>query len=407
MEVINWWQNGGEREALGALIDVHEASHPSATVVSTSLTTGSDARATIRERMLGLAPPDVYQANVGHDLLTWAVLNEADDSESKLRPLSAPDVVGRDTWTEVFPEPVVAQLGVSDQVYGVPINIHRINSLFYNRHVLESLDLDPPTSLDELYAVADAIEAHNAEQAADERIIPLVVSGGEAWTVSLLFFENLLIARAGTEFYLSYFSGNEAGDAPAMMDALEEAERLWAMVVRNDPAARRRSWSNAVEQVARGRAAMIVMGDWAKGSLQSEPYALEPGADFGQLPFPGTQGTFVYTADCFAAPRGSAAGEAAIDWLRTAASIAGQRAFNPLKGSIPARTDGVDETLYDELSRATLHDFQHDTLAPALSALAPARWSDAVNARLGELLVQERFEADELRFVLLNYYDVF
>jgi glucose/mannose transport system substrate-binding protein len=404
VEVISWWSNSGEREALDALVALHEATHDNVSVVSLVEDNGEAARATIRDRMLGLAPPDVYQANVGRDLLTWAVVNDTDDSDSKLRPLQPSLIVGEESWTDVFPKEVVDHLGVANEVYGVPVNIHRINSLFYNKHVFAALELDPPDSLDRLYEVAAEIEQHNLDSDPDQ-IIPLVVSGEETWTVSLLFFENLLPAVAGTDFYLRYFQGEYRADHEDMLNVLEETERLWEMVRRNDPRVMSRSWANAVRQVATGRAAMIVMGDWAKGSLQSQ--GLVAGEDFGQLPFPGTEGTFVYTADTFTAPEGSANPTAALDWLRTVASAEGQRAFNPLKGSIPARRIGVDPEDYDVLSRQTLRDFEEaEVLAPALSALAPPEWSDVVNARLGELLAEDRFETDDLRFVLINYYDL-
>jgi len=406
VEVINWWGNSGEREALEALVELHEANHDDVSVVNLVEKDGQTARATIRDRMLGLAPPDVYQANVGRDLLTWAVANDTDYSDSKLRPLSASLILGTEFWTDVFPEAVVNHLGIDREVYGVPVNIHRINSLFYNKRVFAELQLEPPESLDDLYEIAAEIEQRNTASDA-EPIIPLVVSGKETWTVSLLFFENLLPAVAGTEFYLKYFQGEYSGDHEAMLNVLEETERLWEMVRRNDPDVMSRSWSDAVAQVATGRAAMVVMGDWAKGSLQSPPHELVAGEDFGQIPFPGTDGTFVYTADTFTAPEGSANPAAALDWLRTVASAEGQRAFNPIKGSIPARKVGVDPEDYDVLSRQTLRDFDEaEVLAPALSALAPPQWSDAVNDRLGLLLAADRFETDDLRFVLVNYYDL-
>ncbi len=407
VEVINWWGNPGEREALEALVELHEANHDNVSVINLVEKDGQTARATIRDRMLGLAPPDVYQANVGRDLLTWAVVNDTDDSDSKLRPLSSSLIVGQESWTDVFPEEVVDHLGIDHEVYGVPVNIHRINSLFYNKRVFEKLDLDPPDSLDQLYEVAEEIEQRNKAPSDSDPIIPLVVSGKETWTVSLLFFENLVPAVAGTDFYLGYFQGEYPGDHEDMLNVLEEAERLWEMVRRNDPEVMSRSWSDAVQQVATGRAAMIVMGDWAKGSLQSPPYELVAGEDFGQMPFPGTEGTFVYTADTFTAPEGSANPTAALDWLRTVASAEGQQAFNPIKGSIPARRIGVDPEDYDVLSRQTLRDFDEaEVLAPALSALAPPEWSDAVNERLGELLAADRLETDDLRFVLINYCDL-
>jgi glucose/mannose transport system substrate-binding protein len=51
-------------------------------------------------------------------------------------------------------------------------------------------------------------------------------------------------------------------------------------------------------------------------------------------------------SDSFGLPLGAPNRDAAVAWLTVCGSKEGQDAFNPLKGSIPARTDG-DRSLYD------------------------------------------------------------
>ncbi|HOU90793.1 MAG TPA: ABC transporter substrate-binding protein [Polyangiaceae bacterium] len=404
VEVVNWWSSGGEKEALDALIAVHQRRHPEASVVNAVHPDSAAARSRIDDRMLRLAPPDSYQANVGLDLLRWVLVNGVNDDESKLRPLRPLPIAGVRDWSEVFPEAVTERLGVDGEVYGVPVNIHRINTLHYHRGVLADHGLEPPASLEELYAVMDVIIAANAERSADQQIIPLAVGGKDTWAVSALFFENLLLATAGVEFFLSYFQGHERADAQPMLDTLDEAKALWTRVRVGDPDVLERSWTEAVALVASGDAAMTVMGDWTKGSLRAA--GLEPGVDFGTVPFPGSAPAFVFTSDAFAAPKGAENAAAAQAWLETVASAEGQAAFNPIKGSIPARTRDVDLDAYDALARQTIEDFMAGPLAPALSALTPSAWSDPMNQRLGEFVASDPLDVDLMRFTLTNYYDL-
>ncbi len=404
MEVVNWWSSGGEQEALDALIAVHERRHPEASVVNAVHPDAAAARARIDDRMLRLAPPDSYQANVGLDLLRWVLVNGVNDDETKLRPLHPATTAGVSDWNDVFPAAVTERLGVGGEVYGVPVNIHRINALHFNQAVLTEHGLDPPESLADLYAAMDTIIAANADRSAADHVIPLAVGGKDTWAVSALLFENLLLATAGVDFYVSYFQGHEPADAPPMLDTLVEATALWTRVRTGDPDVLERSWTDAVALVGTGHAAMTVMGDWAKGSFQAA--GLEPGVDFGTLPFPGSAPAFVFTSDAFSAPKGAENAAAAQAWLETVASAEGQAAFNPIKGSIPARTRDVDLNTYDELSRQTIRDFAQGPLVPALSALTPSAWGDPMNERLGEFLASDPLDVDLMRFSLINYYDL-
>jgi glucose/mannose transport system substrate-binding protein len=390
VELFSWWTKPGEVEALDAVIEVHDRRHPGAKVINAAAKDSATARDRLRTRLEDREPPDTFQANVGQDLLRWVLYNGADASQSKLEPLSGKAVLGRD-FRDVFPEAVLSAAGFEGQVYAVPVNIHRTNSLFYNVRLFGELGLEPPQSLEELYAVADELQAHG--------VVPLAVGAKGSWTLSLLFFENLLIAKAGAGFYDDYFGGKvDAPADPRMLDLLDESLRLWQYT---NADARQLEWDAAVAMVHDGRAAMTVMGDWAKGTL--EQLGGVPGETFGQVPFPGTAGVFVFTADTFPLPKGAPRRADALDFLGTLASLAGQNAFNPIKGSIPARTD-IDPGAYDVLAQAMIKDFRSDQLELALSGLAPATFNDNVQAALGDMVDQNNPEP--ARFALMNRYDV-
>ena len=130
--------------------------------------------------------------------------------------------------------------------------------------------------------------------------------------------------------------------------------------------------------MADGDAAMTIMGDWAEGYFLS--IGLTPDVEFGWAPSPGTSGTFIMLSDSFGLPQGAPHRENAVAWLEVCGSKAGQDAFNPLKGSIPARTDG-DRSLYDAYLQSAMDDFASNKISPSLAhgAAAAEGWVTAVH----------------------------
>lgn len=97
------------------------------------------------------------------------------------------------------------------------------------------------------------------------------------------------------------------------------------------------------------------MGDWTHGYFQS--LGLEAGEDYGWTPAPGTGGSFTIVSDAFVLPENAPHRDAAVAWLEVIGSREGQDAFNPIKGSIPARSD-PDHTLYDLYQLSLMEDFR-------------------------------------------------
>jgi glucose/mannose transport system substrate-binding protein len=120
------------------------------------------------------------------------------------------------------------------------------------------------------------------------------------------------------------------------------------------------------------------MGDWFAGWAVAVK-KLEPGTDFGWAPAPGTAGVFNMLSDSFGLPKGAPNRDNAIAWLKVLGSVEGQDAFNPLKGSIPARIDAdVKNTkLYNAYLQSAAADWAKDKLVGSLAhgAAAPESFS--------------------------------
>ena len=123
------------------------------------------------------------------------------------------------------------------------------------------------------------------------------------------------------------------------------------------------TWDSANDQLIQGKAAMTIMGDWAEGYFLGK--GATPNKEFGWVAAPGTDGTFMWLSDSFGLPRGAPNRDNAVAWLKVCGSKEGQDAFNPKKGSIPARTD-PDRSLYDEYLQSSIDAFASNRLAPSV-----------------------------------------
>jgi glucose/mannose transport system substrate-binding protein len=168
--------------------------------------------------------------------------------------------------------------------------------------------------------------------------------------------------------------------------------------------AMRISWTDGVERLFDSekskRAVFTAMGDWAKGHLETAGY--EAGEDFDWVPFPGSQNTFVFTADCFPMPKGAPHGEPVTDLLVTFGSIEAQLAFNRYKGSLPARVDIDPQDDLDRLTRRTWDDFRSDDVdvVVALSGVLDTDFAEALAVAVRETLLDE--DPDPVLFALRN-----
>ena len=380
VEVMTWWTEPGEREALNVLLEMFEGRYPNQTVSPTEIEGSSAAREMITQRVLEGYPPETFQANGGSDLMAWvAYNNNAGGRESKLEALDS-----NAAWVKDMPTPVLDTVRFEGKIYGVPLNIHRLNVLFFNKQVFTDHDLPVPTSatlstVDELFALCDTLAAKG--------VPPIALALEETPWLALYLFENLLVARAGAAYYRIFFQGQldakRIVDSPYLRDAIGDLAKLLSY----DREARARTWTEAVDAVVRKQAAMTIMGDWAKGYMkrQAPPDQQD---DFGAIRTPGTGDSFVFTTDTFGLPKGARNRSGALKLLDVFASQPGQDEFNLIKGSIPARND-ADRSKFDPISQAAIDDFRHAAedsanLVPATSIMAPRDYMDPIDVLLAD-----------------------
>ncbi|MBX3029676.1 MAG: carbohydrate ABC transporter substrate-binding protein [Chloroflexi bacterium] len=364
VEIFTYWTAGGEADGLAAIQEVFAQQHPGIEVINAVVAggAGSNANAVLATRMTGGNPPDTFQIHGGAELIdTWVTTGFTQSL--------ADFYVERDLGDK-FPQGIIDLVSYEGAPYSVPVGVHRNGVLWNNAAVLAEHGIEAPADWDAFFAAADTLKAAG--------VTPLALGDIDKWE-DVNLFEQILLSHLGAEDYRGIWAGTVPWTDSRVTDALTTFGRVLDYV--NDDHATL-TWDQAAGKVLDGSAAFNVMGDWAKGYFTANGWA--PGSDFGWSPVPGTEGTFTVVTDSFAIPLDIQNQDNAIAWLDTLASVEGQDAFNPKKGSIPARVD-ADTSLYDAYSQAAMVDFGNLELVPSQAngpATIPAfltPFTDAVN----------------------------
>jgi len=358
LEAYSWWTQTSERAAFDEVLHIYNRQHEgeSEAVNQARDINADEVRATLTARLLAGAPPSTFQANAGADLLRWTAMDTTESalpSSSRIAPIT--DLFLRAGLEGGLPSDLDRAVRAGPELlpYAVPLNIHRLNLIYYNTRALESYKnahegqsflnsalLCPPD-------VAKRLEDPNAKLE-----LRIAMSTKDSFALTLLTLENLLPAVAGAEpsnpatgatLYDELFLGSlsEAQWREPVLRALQCVQYLSRSFVRNEEL----SWADALHRVETGDADFSVMGDWANGELKQ---ALQEGKVDAQ-PFPGSEGTFVFTSDTFPLPTAAPYAKESQDLLETLASSDAQVAFSRQKGSIPARSDIATERVRQEL----------------------------------------------------------
>lgn len=362
VEVFSWWTAGGEADGLNAMLEVFAEEYPNYEFVNAAVAggAGTEARAQLAARLSQNDPPSSWQGHAGQELIGTYVAAE------KIEPLNS--LYEEEGWLDVMPEGLIDLISQDGNIYSVPVNIHRANVMWFIPDNLAEWNVEPPASWDEFLAIAPDLE--------DQGVTPLAM--GFQWT-HMHLFESVLLGELGPDAYTALWDGSGDWNSAEVTSAietfgavLEYANEDWSTL----------EWDAAAQLVVDGDAAFQIMGDWAEGYLKSQD--LEVGSGFGWAPAPGTDGTFQFLSDSFVLPVDAKNREGAIAWLKVAGSQAGQDAFNPIKGSIPARSD-ADRSLYDEYLTSTMDDWASDTVVGSLThgVVASDAWKAEIDTALG------------------------
>ncbi len=360
LEIFSWWTAVGEAEGLEAMFTVYRQKYPGVEIINAAVAggAGAQAKAVLKTRMLGGDPPDSFQVHGGAELIdTWVKTGYMEDIT---------DLWKSEGWMDKFPKQLIDLVSHEGKIYSVPVNVHRGNVLWYNKKIFDQYGLQPPTTFDEFFQVAEALKAKG--------VTPLALGDKLKWEAAHLF-ETVLAGVLGAEKYRGLWTGQTPWTGPEVAQAFEIFGRMLDYV-NEDHAAH--TWDSATQLVLDGKAAMTIMGDWSHGYFLSK--GAKPGVDYGWVPAPNNKGLFMVVTDTFGLPKKAPHREQAIAWLKVCGSKEGQEAFNPKKGSICARLD-CDRSKFDVYLQSSMDDFARDQLIPSEvhGSAAPEGFATAFN----------------------------
>ena len=349
VEVLHWWTSPGEKAAVGVLEEQVNSNGQEWKDFAVAGGGGSNAMTVLKSRVISGNPPSAAQIR-GVGIQEWAALGLLTNID---------EVARSEQWDKLLPEVVSSTMKYKGRYVAAPVNIHRTNWLWVNPEAFRKTGVDIPDSWEGILAIAPSLRKAG--------YIPLA-HGGAPWQASTIF-ESVVLATGGADFYRKAFVDRnpEAIKSETMTRVFKTMAGIRTLF---DEDSARRDWDQATGLVIEGRAAMQLMGDWAKGEFVRQ--GRKSGEDYLCLPAPGTRDNFIYNIDSFVMfnlPDDSDR-TAQKELAKKLMDPYFQLRFNQLKGSIPARIDAPIKTLDDcgqQSRRAFEVSIKSGTLVPGIT----------------------------------------
>jgi glucose/mannose transport system substrate-binding protein len=321
-EVLHWWTSGGESASVKVLADQFKAA--GGMWIDTAIAGGQNARTAGINRIVGGNPPTAMQFNTGKQF-DELVANEL------LRDVDQVAIDGK--WRDVLPPAITEATTRDSKFYAVPVNIHGINWLWYNKKAFTDAGIAEPKTWPEVLAAAQKLQAQG---------LVGLAQGGQPWQERTLF-NSVLVGQGGTELFFQIYRDNsiEAVKSDKFKEVAELFKQLQTTVDAGSPG---RNWNDATAMVITGKAGMQLMGDWAKGEFNAA--GLTAGNEYGCAVV--GEGGYLMGGDVFVFPAidDPAAQAAQVKLATVLLEPETQIEFNKKKGSVPARLD-VDVSSMD------------------------------------------------------------
>jgi glucose/mannose transport system substrate-binding protein len=326
LEVFSWWTSGSEDAALKQLIAGFKAANPGVKVVNGAVAGGGggNAQAILQTRLQGNNPPDTWQTHPGKAIGQYLDSNLLADLSS---------VYKQEELSKVIPAELVTAMSRNGKIYGVSTGAHRGNVLWFNKKLLAKagVKLSAATTAQQFVQGLGTLKSKG--------ITPLCLGAKDTFATAELF-ENTLLGQIGVDGWNDLVAGKASWTSPKVKEA---ATLFSKMLPYADPDASALSWDQATKRLASGQCAVMSMGDWAYGELVKD--GAKDGTDFGYVPEPGTNGSFVLVVDTFVVAENAKHRDLGLKWASAISSKDVQLAFSKEKGSTPVRTDVPTDSL--------------------------------------------------------------
>jgi multiple sugar transport system substrate-binding protein/raffinose/stachyose/melibiose transport system substrate-binding protein len=263
----------------------------------------------------------------------------------QLQPVS--DLWAENSLDQAFPPGIAAGATYNDEKYFIPIGYHYV-AFFYNKKLFDTVGATVPANWDELKAVAEKFKQAG---------IPAFALGSRERWPAQFWFDYLLLRTAGPEYRAKLMAGKQPYTDPEVVRVME----MWKELVDAGyfyPDANAYDWAEAADTVARGQAAMTLMGTWITGYYKSS-LEFKPETDYDYFAFPTVDDGIPMAAlgpiDGFVMAKGALHPAAARQFLAFLATPEPQVIWTLGQGALPPNVK-VDPTIYDPLIQRILKD---------------------------------------------------
>ena len=343
VEVLHWWTSGGEAQAAAQLKSIMESKGYGWKDFAVAGGGGENAMTVLKTRVVSGDPPAAAQIK-GPSIQEWG-------AEGVLASLDS--VAQAEQWDSLLPKVVADVMKYDGHYVAVPVNVHRVNWMWVNPAAFEKAGVDVPRTWADFPKAAEKLRAAG--------FIPLA-HGGQPWQ-DFTVFESIVLGVGGADFYRK--SMVDLDQDALQSDTMKQVFDVFASLRADiDPDSPNRDWNQATSMVINGKAAMQLMGDWAKGEFTQAK------AKYECYPAPDTDGAFTFNVDSLVMFEQSkddvAKGQMAL--ASAVLSPEFQKVFNLAKGSIPVRTD-MDMADFDACAQKSAQDFK---AAAAAGKLVPS-----------------------------------
>ena len=360
-EVIHWWVSGGEQAAISKFAEAWE--DMGGTWIDTAITGGDNARGTTVNRIIGGNPPTAAQFNISKQFVDLV-------EQGQLQSLE--EVASAEGWRDfIYPPELIETCEFEGEFYCVPVNIHSWQWMWINNDVYKQVGLPVPQTFEEFLAGAPKIQ--------EAGIIPLAL-GGQGWQESGMF-DVVASSIMGFPLMQSIYRDKDLdafrdGRFESVLNTYRELNQF------TDEGSPGRLWNDTTAMVIEGKAAMQVMGDWARGEFAVA--GKEAMVDYSCV-IPGKEKYVALGGDVFVFPKNDdpKVKDAQLAMASMMVNPTVQAKFNNAKGSLPMRLD-VDTSAADACMQMGLDLIQNpdaimresdDWNTPAFTAA----WGDIIS----------------------------
>ncbi|WP_435153105.1 ABC transporter substrate-binding protein [Haladaptatus sp. DFWS20] len=334
VEVQHWWTGGDGNAAITALFEGFEEKHD-IKIKSNPVSggAGQNLKNVIKKRVLNSNPPSTWQAWPGKNLKPYVEADKLEDISSS--------VWSKNDMKNAYlkgPKDVAKPDG---KFVTVPLNIHRLNNLFYNAKVVEKAGVDPKSisKPSDLVGLMKTVE--NKTDA-----VGMAQQTKSGWS-TLQLWSQVLLGEHGEQAYNGFIKGNVKANKQAVKNSLSIVKQYHNHF---NGDAGSLDWQQANKKLINGKAAFFHQGDWAAGMYRGQD-SFEFEKQWNMVQFPGTKGKYTLVMDSFPFPKNNPTPETTKKFLQYIGSVDAQERFNPKKGSIPPRTDVPKDKFGPFLSR--------------------------------------------------------